>query len=304
MSQTDTVSAFNNLVEVVSPGSNPAPDMLGALDALITAMQNNIIPKIGSVSFTVGAETGGNTINVALQLKDLAGDDLAVRAALKAYLAGDAHGDTLCAAAPSGGCAIGTDGLLIPITPALANALLVDGNLAIDAVAEKFKTTQTAAYTVNGVSRTKAPTTALTFTAAHVVSANKYGIILLQINAAGTISTKVPGATQAYNTAELALAALPAPDAGCVALGYIAIANNAGDWTANTDDLTDGSDLTTATFVDATETSIGAAKAFELVSEADGDIDVNLIEAGAGTWYLVVVLPNGLLSVSGAITFA
>ena len=41
-----------------------------------------------------------------------------------------------------------------------------------------------------------------------------------------------------------------------------------------------------------------------VVSEADGDIDVNLIEAGAGTWYLVLVLPGGTLTVSGAITFA
>jgi hypothetical protein len=302
--QTDTVTAFNNLVEVVSPSSTPSPDMLGALDNLVTAMRSNIVPKIGSVGFTVGAETGGNTINVALQLKNFAGDDLVVRGKLKAYLAGDANGDSLAAAAPSGGVAIGTDGLLIPLTPAVSNALLVDGNLAIDAVPEKFKTQQTAAYLVNGVLRTKAPATALTFTAAHVITAAKFGVILIQINAAGTISTKVPGSPQAYNDAPTALAALPAPDAGCVALGHIAIANNAGDWTANTDDLTDGSDLTTAAFVDASETSIGGAKAFDLVSEADGDIDINIIEAGVATWYLAVELPNGLLSVSPAITFA
>ena len=49
----------------------------------------------------------------------------------------------------------------------------------------------------------------------------------VQINDAGTVSTKVPAATQAYDTAPLALAALPSADAGNVAIGYIAIANNA-----------------------------------------------------------------------------
>jgi len=40
------------------------------------------------------------------------------------------------------------------------------------------------------------------------------------------------------------------------------------------------------------------------ISEADGDIDIDITESGADTWYLVLVLPNGKLAVSGAITFA
>lgn len=47
-----------------------------------------------------------------------------------------------------------------------------------------------------------------------------------------------------------------------------------------------------------------ADKAFLLVSEADGDIDLDITEAGADTWHLVVVLPNGDLAISDAITFA
>lgn len=47
-----------------------------------------------------------------------------------------------------------------------------------------------------------------------------------------------------------------------------------------------------------------AGKCFLLTSEADGDIDLELTESGADTWYLVVVLPHGELAVSGAITFA
>jgi hypothetical protein len=37
------------------------------------------------------------------------------------------------------------------------------------------------------------------------------------------------------------------------------IQNNAGDWTANTDDLTAASDITAATFVNATAATIPAA---------------------------------------------
>lgn len=50
---------------------------------------------------------------------------------------------------------------------------------------------------------------------------------------------------------------------------------------------------------------IGAAKKhFFLVSESDGDIDINITEAGVKTLYLVLVMPNGRLVPSSAITFA
>ena len=45
-------------------------------------------------------------------------------------------------------------------------------------------------------------------------------------------------------------------------------------------------------------------KAFALVSETDGDIDLDIGESGADTWYLVVCMPNGKIVVSDAITFA
>jgi len=142
------------------------------------------------------------------------------------------------------------------------DGLLVHGALAISGVAaEKFKTTATAVYTINGVTYTKAATDNLTFTAAHEITASKFGIILIQIDAAGTISTKVPGALQAYDSAALALAALPAVDASNVALGYIAIANIASTWTANTDDLTDASDVTTAAFSNTAIKAIPSAVA-------------------------------------------
>jgi hypothetical protein len=46
-------------------------------------------------------------------------------------------------------------------------------------------------------------------------------------------------------------------------------------------------------------------KAFRLVSEADGDIDVNITHAaGAKTLYLILIMPDGRLVASNAITFA
>ena len=47
----------------------------------------------------------------------------------------------------------------------------------------------------------------------------------------------------------------------------------------------------------------GTKKVFMLVSEADGDIDVNITEAGAKTLYMILVMPNGRLVASGTITF-
>lgn len=258
--------------------------------------------KIGGVGFTIGAETGGNTRNIAMQLRDQNSKDLAVRGVVRMYLSDDSGGNGITTRAPSGGIAIGTDGKLLPIN-LMDDALLVKGTLAIHSTPEQFKTSQAAYFRILGVQYTKAATTALTFSAGHVITASKFGVILVQIDKAGTISTKVPASPQAYNSAALALAALPAPDANKVALGYIAIENNAGDWTANTDDLTDGSDLTSAAFVDNPELGT-APRVFDLISEADGDIDINIVEAGGKTWYLVAVLPDGTLVPSSAITFA
>lgn len=158
---------------------------------------------------------------------------------------------------------------LVPST-LVSDGVLAKGTLAIDAAPEKFKTTTTLVYVINHVVYTKVATTAIVFSANHVVAAAKYGIVLVQIDTNGTISTKCPGATQttpmSYASAAAALAALPTADSGNVALGYITLNNSASDgsgvgglWTANTDDLTNTSDITAAAFVDATEQSLTPA---------------------------------------------
>ena len=256
---------------------------------------------VASVGFTIGTEAS-NIINVALQVKKDDGANAAVKSMLKAWLSSDAAGKVV-AASPEA-IAIGTDGAIFPTEGSRVTGLVNKATLIIDATnAAQFSTSTTATYVINGVTYTKTATVDLTFTAAHVITASTFGVVLVQINAAGTISTKVPAATQAYASAALALAALPAPDAGNVALGYIAIANNTGDWTANTDDLTNASDVTTAAFVDGDQmTSVPVQ--FDLLSESDGDIDINITDTRVRTYYLNVAMPDGTVNTSGAIAFA
>ncbi len=82
-------------------------------------------------SFTIGAEAT-NAINVAIQLVDRDnGNELTERAALQWYLAADTNGDSI-ATAPSGGIAIGTDGLLIEHTNNIAGVVVSEADGDID----------------------------------------------------------------------------------------------------------------------------------------------------------------------------
>ncbi|MGE0256936.1 MAG: hypothetical protein AB7N54_20190 [Alphaproteobacteria bacterium] len=89
--------------------------------------------KFGTPTIVVGAEnTGAGTINVTIQLNNAAGAALAVRGAVHAYLSDDANGDTIAGTAPSGGWAIGTDGLLIPLVAGKAAILVSESDGDID----------------------------------------------------------------------------------------------------------------------------------------------------------------------------
>jgi hypothetical protein len=102
-------------------------------------------------------------------------------------------------------------------------------------------------YVIDGVTYHKAAGYAQAFSAAHLVSLDCWGSILLRINAAGTLSTLVTGATQttamAYANQAAARAALPAAGDGYVAVAAIIIEADGSTWTANTDDLVAASDL-------------------------------------------------------------
>lgn len=190
-----------------------------------------------------------------------------------------------------------------------ANAIITAPTFSVHSTPEQMAAT-ISRFRVGGKYVEKAAATAIAFSAGHIVSASKYGVILIQTDNAGTLSTKVPASTQAYNSAALAVAALPAADTSKLALGYVIIAADSGGWTAITDDLTDGSDLTTATFVSLTAvgslmtgaiTPVGfervagtmtTTRSDRLTNDATKEILVTVTTDGSGA------LTNGLLVVS------
>ena len=80
-------------------------------------------------TFTIGAEAG-NVSNVAVQLLDGNGDEIATRSAVSFYLSDDADGDTVVAAATS--LAIGTDGIALEYISNSAGVLVSEADGDID----------------------------------------------------------------------------------------------------------------------------------------------------------------------------
>jgi hypothetical protein len=138
----------------------------------------------------------------------------------------------------------GSDLEAFDVLPVLPDRLISGPALAIDPdEGEDFKV-GTFTYIIDGVLYTKTAAVGIDFTAAHVCALGKFLAILVEINAAGTVATKIPlvdarsqTASQGYDTATEAIAALPPVTPGKVALGYILIEADTGTWTANTDDM-------------------------------------------------------------------
>jgi len=114
------------------------------------------------------------------------------------------------------------------------------------------------------------------------ITATKFGGFKVYVNAAGTIKVAFPALVQVYASVALASAAidaLPARFAGYIEIGKVLIDTDTGDWVAATDDMTDASDVTTATFVSlgssfitlATATAAGA----EVSNARMSDVVVN-----------------------------
>ena len=139
----------------------------------------------------------------------------------------------------------------------LADGLWTIATLANSDTPNKFKTTTTSAYSIGGITYTKTATDDLEFSHADTINDNGatntlYGGWVIQINAAGTVSTLAETGQsgvvdQEHESAALALAAAQAitPAAANAVLGYLVIAYDAtgegdegGTWAANTTDLT------------------------------------------------------------------
>lgn len=80
-----------------------------------------------SASFTVGTEAT-NAINVAVQLVDGTGVNVAVRKALPWYLSSAANGGTRLGTAPNGGTAIGANGSLIESIAELSGLMIFNAS--------------------------------------------------------------------------------------------------------------------------------------------------------------------------------
>lgn len=135
-----------------------------------------------------------------------------------------------------------------------ADGIINPSVVSIGTTAENIATTALQ-FKIDGVTATKAAVAAGTaFTAADTINTAEatgffWGVWLVQVTAAGTISTKSPASNQVYTTEALAIAALPAADAANVAVGYVTVNSNEDvDWVAATDDLTDASDCLEANF--------------------------------------------------------
>lgn len=130
---TNTVNVDALAIGGTTITSTPAE--LNALDGITATVAelNTLDGGPAGATIVVGTEAT-NVINVTVQLTDGNGADLAVRGAVMFYLSDDANGDSHSGTAPSGGIAIGTDGVCIEWAANTAGMLISesDGDIDID----------------------------------------------------------------------------------------------------------------------------------------------------------------------------
>ena len=121
-----------------------AIEEIATLDGLTSSVAelNLVDNQPASVTFVVGAEVS-DIINVAGQVKDAAGTDMANPCALKFYLADDSAGLDPSTTAPAQGISIGTDGALIEHTDNLSGVLITEADGDFDINIENQTTTLT-----------------------------------------------------------------------------------------------------------------------------------------------------------------
>ena len=156
------------------------------------------------------------------------------------------------------------EGIVNAIPGHLNDGVLQHGTLAISATTDRYKTTTELFFRKDGIQHQLAATDDGEFASAYEINSAAaaplvYGAFLVEATGliTPTITAKAVSSDQVYTTAALAIAALPTVTAGSVAIGYIVVgANISSAWTANTDDLTAGSDCASVSFVNTTINSI------------------------------------------------
>lgn len=230
-----------------------------------TAVHTVTADQWGAIQIRINAAgTVSSYINEATQTTALNYDNsAAARAHAPAVASGYCQVGLIVIEAKNATWTANTDDMLaasdlenLDVLPDVRDRLLSNPGLALDSAEKEDFKCAAFTYVIDGVKYSKIATIGLDFTVAHVCALDKFLAILVQINAAGTISTKVPlvdgrsqTASQGFDTEGLAIAALPSTDPGKVALGYILIAADASTFTANTDDMEAASDVDGATFV-------------------------------------------------------
>jgi hypothetical protein len=189
------------------------------------------------------------------------------------------------------------------LTPVSAGKIMIQGspdnsgadNGAVTSPAIALGSTKTQVanglfyYRIAGINYSKAAVAAgSAFSAAHTITASKFGAIKIYINAAGAISSKVNRDVQtdplASNDVADAINAANGitPDAETIEIGMVVIQNNGSLWTANTDDMDDGIDVTKAVFYSTTSS-------FTEIDEYTLTADDIVVQKG--TFYLSADLP-------------
>jgi hypothetical protein len=115
-------------------------------------------------------------------------------------------------------------------------------------------------YLINGVLYLKAAVAAGTAPGNDIIPKGKYGAVALDIGADGTIdAVEAPANSTGYSTAALAAAALPAPAADHVRMGYVTAMKSDGTFTFGTTDLNDASSTVAYTSTGSALANVGAA---------------------------------------------
>lgn len=255
MSNTITLKGDGIHKEAVAGGS-VTPGMLLARTSAGTVVAHNVAGGNALPAFATEDELQGKDITDAYASGDkvlytVFERGAEVNALVAAHAAAISEGDFLDSDG-AGGLRKST-----AQTQPAEDGIYQDAALAVSATAEKFKTTQTLYWRRNAIQFSKTATDNLTFSSAYTINTGaaagiKYGAFLIQINDAGTTSTKAVSADQVYTSAALALAAVPATDTGNTAIGTIVIGAKTGaSWTANTDDMTAASDCESVAVADA-----------------------------------------------------
>jgi hypothetical protein len=150
----------------------------------------------------------------------------------------------------------------------------VTGNYLVTQPALAIGSTPTAVssaqfdYSINGVVYTKAAVAAGTAPGNDVIPQSKYGAVAFDIGANGTIdAVEAPANATGYDSAALAVAALPAAEASHVRIGYVTATNSAGTFTFGTTNLNAAN--TTVAYTDGTTifTAIQGSAVSETLAE-------------------------------------